>query len=54
MTTLADAREVLVELISLLIHADMLVAEQAERIEVLETEVLRLRDALGEATDLAA
>ena len=31
--TIADAREFLVELISQLFHADVLIAEQAERIE---------------------
>ena len=43
MTTLTDAREFLVELISQLFHADVLITEQAERIEALEAEVGRLR-----------
>jgi len=46
MTTLNDAREFLVELISQLFHADVLITEQAERIETLEGEVERLRAAL--------
>ena len=46
MTTLADAREFLVELISQLFHADGLITEQAERIDALEAEVDRLRRAL--------
>jgi hypothetical protein len=41
MTTLADAREFLAELISQLFHADVLIAEQAQRIEVLEAENAR-------------
>lgn len=41
MTTLADAREFLAELISQLFHADVLITEQAERIQVLEAEVQR-------------
>jgi hypothetical protein len=49
MTTLADAREFLVELISQLFHADVLITEQAERIDALEGEVARLGSALGEA-----
>ena len=51
MVSLADARE-LVELISQLFHADVLIAEQAERIDALEEENDRLRAALrGEAVD---
>ena len=46
MTTLNDAREFLVELISQLFHADVLITEQAERIEALESEVERLRASL--------
>jgi hypothetical protein len=49
MTTLADAREFLVELISQLFHADVLITEQAERIEALEAEVTRLRETLRKA-----
>ena len=36
-----DAYEFFVELVSQLFHADVLIAEQAERIEVLEAEVAR-------------
>jgi uncharacterized small protein (DUF1192 family) len=43
MSDLADAREFLVELISQLFHADVLITEQAERIEALEAEIERLR-----------
>lgn len=43
MTTLADAREFLVELISRLFHADVLITEQVERIEALEAELARLK-----------
>ena len=38
-----DAFEFFVELVSELFHADVLVAEQAERIEALEGEIDRLR-----------
>jgi hypothetical protein len=48
MTTFADTREFLVELISQLFHADKLITEQAERIEALEAEVARLQAALAE------
>ena len=54
MTTLADAREFLVELISQLFHADVLITEQAERIDALEAENVRLRAALGNAEGAAA
>ena len=54
MTTLADAREFLVELISQLFHADVLITEQAERIETLEAENDRLRAALADAGGAAA
>ena len=54
MTTLADAREFLVELISQLFHADVLITEQAERIDALEGEISRLRTALAKATVRAA
>jgi uncharacterized small protein (DUF1192 family) len=54
MTTLADAREFLAELISQLFHADELITEQAERIDALEAEIARLRAALGEASGAAA
>jgi uncharacterized small protein (DUF1192 family) len=54
MTTFADTREFLVELISQLFHADVLITEQAERIEALEGEVGRLRAALAKASSAAA
>jgi hypothetical protein len=50
MTGLTDAREFLVELISQLFHADVLITEQAERIDALEAEVGHLRAALAKAT----
>ena len=53
MTGFTDAREFLVELISQLFHADVLISEQAERIEVLEAEVARLRAVPGEASAAA-
>jgi hypothetical protein len=53
MTTFADAREFLVELISQLFHADVLITEQAERIEALDGEVGRLRAALAKASSAA-
>jgi hypothetical protein len=54
MTTLTDARQFLVELISQLFHADVLITEQAERIDALEGEVGRLRLALAKAAAAAA
>jgi uncharacterized small protein (DUF1192 family) len=54
MTGLNDAREFLVELISQLFHADVLITEQAERIEALEAEIGRLRAALANAASAAA
>ena len=54
MTGLSDAREFLVELIGQLFHADVLITEQAERIDTLEAEIGRLRAALAEATAAAA
>jgi hypothetical protein len=54
MTSLADAREFLVELISQLFHADVLITEQAERIGALEAESERLRAALAEPSEAAA
>jgi uncharacterized small protein (DUF1192 family) len=54
MTTLADAREFLVELISQLFHADVLITEQAERIDALEAEIERLRGSLRKASGIAA
>jgi len=46
MASLADARGFLVELISQLCHADVLITEHAERIEELEAEINGLRRAL--------
>ena len=54
MTSLNDAREFLVELISQLFHADVLITEQAERIDALEAEISRRRAALATATVRAA
>jgi hypothetical protein len=54
MTTLADAREFLVELIRQLFHTDVLITEQAERIDALEAEVDRQREALRKASEMAA
>jgi hypothetical protein len=54
MTTLTDAREFLVELISQLFHADVLITEQAERIETLEAEVARLRNPVDDTAGAAA
>ena len=49
-----DAYEFFVELVSQLFHADVLIAEQAERIEALEAEIERLRAGTGGATGAAA
>jgi hypothetical protein len=54
MTSLADAREFLVELISQLFHADVLITGQADRIDALEAEVARLRAAPGDTDGAAA
>ena len=54
MSTVTDAGEFLVELASQLFHADILITEQAERIEVLEAEVARLQAALDEVSAAAA
>src|SRR5438552_11435929 len=54
MTTLPDARQFLVDLISQLFHADVLITEQAERIEALEADVARLRGVLGDKLGAAA
>jgi hypothetical protein len=51
MTTAAV--EFLVELVSQLFHADVLITEQAERIEALKAEVAQLRAALGDAEGAA-
>jgi hypothetical protein len=53
MTTFAETREFLVELISQLFHADVLITEQAERIDALEGEVTQLRAALAKAAAAA-
>jgi uncharacterized small protein (DUF1192 family) len=52
--TTPDAAEFLVELISQLFHADVLITEQAERIDALEAEVDRLRAALANTSGAAA
>jgi len=52
--TTADAGELLAELISQLFHADVLITEQAERIDALEAEVARLEALLSETAGAAA
>jgi uncharacterized small protein (DUF1192 family) len=54
MTSASDAREFLVEIVTQLFHADVLVTEQAERIEALEAEVERLQAALAQVSGAAA
>jgi uncharacterized small protein (DUF1192 family) len=54
MSTAMDAGELLVELASQLFHADILITEQAERIEVLKAEVVRLQATLDEVSGVAA
>jgi hypothetical protein len=54
MTIANDARELLVEIVTQLFHADVLITEQAERIEALEAEVGRLRLASANASAAAA
>ena len=54
MTIAIDARELLVVIVTQLFHADVLITEQAERIEALEAEVDRLRAALAGAPGAAA
>jgi uncharacterized small protein (DUF1192 family) len=49
-----DAFEFFVELFGQLFHADVLIAEQAQRIEVLEAEIGRLRAGSGGASGAAA
>jgi uncharacterized small protein (DUF1192 family) len=49
-----DARQFLVELISQLLHADVLITEQAERIDALEAEITRLEKELGDKSVAAA
>jgi hypothetical protein len=48
-----DAYELFVELVSQLFHADVLITEQANRIDALQAEVDRLREALWKASGLA-
>ena len=43
-----DAYEFFVELVGQLFHADVLIAEQAERIEALEVAIARLRSGSDE------
>lgn len=54
MNTTTDAQEFLAELINQLFHADVLITEQAERIDRLEDEVARLRTALGDTDGAVA
>lgn len=54
MTTLTETGEFLVELISQLFHADVLITEQADRIEALGAEVAELRRSLRKASGIAA
>ena len=54
MTGLNDAREFLVELISQLFHADVLITEQAGRIDALSAEIAALRAALAKVSERAA
>ena len=49
-----DAYEFFVELVSQLFHADLLITDQANRIEALDAEVARLRARLGQADGAAA
>jgi hypothetical protein len=49
-----DAKNFVLELISQLSHADMLITEQAERIEALEAEMERPQAVLAEAKGAAA
>ena len=49
-----DAFEFFVELVSQLFHADVLIAEQAQRIEDLEAEIGRLRQAPDDVNGAAA
>ena len=54
MSTVMDAGEFLVELASQLFHADILITDQAERIEILESEVAQLQAALDKVSGAAA
>jgi hypothetical protein len=49
-----DAFESFVELVSQLLHADVLITEQAERIEALEAQIEGLRAGTGGASGAAA
>lgn len=49
-----DAQQFLTDLISQLFHADLLITDQAERIELLEAEVARLKAALDKVSGAAA
>lgn len=49
-----DAFEFFVELVSQLFHADVVITEQAERIEALEAELARLGESLRKDSGLAA
>jgi hypothetical protein len=49
-----DAFEFFVELVSQIFHADVLITEQAERIEALEAEIERLRARTSGASGAAA
>ena len=48
-----DAYEFFVELVSQLFHADVLIADQAQRIETLEAEIARL-ERLAKSNGVAA
>jgi hypothetical protein len=54
MTIATDAAEFLVDIVTQLFHADVLITEQAERIEALEVEVERLQAVLAEAAGATA
>jgi hypothetical protein len=54
MTDAIDANEFLLELVSQLFHADVLITEQAEGIEALEAEIDRLQVRLAEVSGAAA
>jgi hypothetical protein len=54
MTIANDAGELLVEIVTQLFHADVLITEQAERIEALEAEIGQLQAALVEVKGTAA
>jgi uncharacterized small protein (DUF1192 family) len=54
MTISGDAHDLLVEIATQLFHADVLITEQAERIEALEADIERLQAALAEKKGAAA